>query len=94
MTVYKYDLAELQETSGALGTLADSFEHASQVRQDASGALGYSSLKDAVSDFTENWKHNRDKQLKALTGASDMLSQICTNYRAFDSGAADELLKD
>lgn len=93
MTVYRYDLAELGETSGALSTLAGSFEQASAVRQEASDALGYSSLRDAVGEFTENWKHNRGKQLEEIKGAANMLTDICHNYRAFDSGAATELLK-
>ncbi|HEU0102134.1 MAG TPA: hypothetical protein VFR07_07400 [Mycobacteriales bacterium] len=94
MTIYRYDLAELEETAGALSALAGSFRDASSVQRAASDALGYPSLRDAVAEFTDNWENNRDKQVEAITGAGDMLGQICQNYRAFDSGAATELLKD
>lgn len=94
MTVYRYDLDELENTQGGLSQLSSDFGAASTAREGAEGAMGYDSLRDAISEFTENWKNNREKQLEAITGAKDMLGEICTNYRAFDQGAVDTLLSE
>lgn len=94
MTVYRYDLDELLETQGALATLARDFDTASATREGAEGAMGYDSLRDAIQEFTDNWKNNREKQLEAIVGAASLLGDICTNYRDFDRGAVETLLQD
>ncbi len=70
MTVYRYDLYERENTQGGLSQLSSEFEAASTVREGAEGAMGYDSLRDAISEFTENWKNNREKQLPAATSTS------------------------
>lgn len=93
MTVYRYDLDELEQTRSGLSQLAADFESASSVRDSAEGAMGYDSLREAIQEFTDNWKHNREKQLEAINGSASMLGDICTNYRDFDSGAVNTLLE-
>lgn len=85
MTVYRYDLAELEETQAGLSQLSGDFGEASRAREASSGAMGYGSLRDAVESFTENWKHNRDKQIEAIDGASTLLGDIVTNYTELDN---------
>ena len=94
MTVYTYDLAELEETAGSLNALAEDFAEASAVRREAQQAAGYPSLREALQEFTDNWSHNRDKQLEAIRGAASALGDICDNYQAFDCDAAAQLQAD
>lgn len=91
MTIYRYDLGELESTAGNLITLAREFESAASIRESAEGAMGYDSLRNAIGDFTGNWENNRDKQVEAINGAASVLVSICTNYTAFDQDAVDIL---
>lgn len=91
MTVYRYDLVELEGTRDGLGQLASDFDNASRAREGAEDSMGYPSLRDAITEFSDNWKNNREKQLEGINGAKDVLTDICANYRAFDQGAVDTL---
>lgn len=84
MGVYTYDLEELEQTRDGLRRLCSSFEAASRRRGNAEGALGYSSLRSAMRAFTDNWDHEREKQVEALDGAATSLTEICANYRELD----------
>lgn len=89
--IYKYDVDDLGETASGLRTLQSDFEHASSMRSQAAGAMGYSDLRGAIEEFVDNWKHNRDRQLEAIGAAAEALGTIVDNYVEGDTSAAAEL---
>ena len=94
MGVFRYDLYELTSVSDGLAALKGDYENASRSRGEVDGALGYGDLRGAVQDFVGNWKHERDKQLEAIEGASQALRTIIDGYVAYDDGAAEQLRSD
>ena len=89
--IYKYDLDDLGEATDGLGTLKSNFENASQVREGYDGAMGYDDLRDAVEEFVDNWKHNRERQLETLGSAQEALAGITQNYVDFDQAGVTTL---
>jgi len=92
--VYQYDLEELTSVSSGLATLKADYENTSRSRDDAHHALGYGDLQDAMRDFADNWKHERNKQLEAIEGSRTALDGIIQSYVEYDEGSAEQLRED
>lgn len=91
MGEYRYDVEELQDTAAGLAVLESDFASASEVRESAAGAFGWSWLEGAVDSFVDNWRHNREKQIETLQGTHEALAEISETYVAFDREAVAQL---
>ncbi len=88
---YTYDLDELGRVARGLRLLATDYETSQDDYAGVAGALGSAQVRDALDDFTDNWKKKRAKQTSMLTSASEALDRIVGNYREGDDGAASAL---
>lgn len=91
---YKYDVDDLGDCASGLRTLKSDYEGATSSRRGASGALGYASLRGAMQDFVDDWKHNRDRQLDEIEATAEALDKIIDNYVTGDQKAASSLRED
>lgn len=91
---YTYDLAELDRVASGLSRLATDYDTSGEDFSGVSGALGSGDVRDALDDFTDNWKRKRAKQTSMLRSANEALERIVAGYRDIDAGAAQTLRSD
>lgn len=89
--VYKYDVDDLSRLARGLDNLRSDFEGASEAQGDASGAMGYDSLRGAIEEFVDNWEHNRKRQVEAIGKTATALQEIRDTYVEQDETSAAEL---
>lgn len=92
--VKRYSLEQLNETVAGLGQLKQDYENAEQNADGVHEALGYADLRDAVSEFSENWRKNRERQLELIEKGHTALSEIVVGLEDYDGQGVDELNKE
>lgn len=90
MTIH-YDLDSLSNLVSNLQTIRSDYSAIDGNMDTAATAAGYASLAGALSEFSDNWSKNRDKQLEDLEGAHTSLADIVSQLEEYDDNGVTKL---
>ena len=78
--------------ASSLGTLHSDFVGVPETATDLSSTLGAREVRDALDEFSNNWKTRRGRLLESIDAVKTMSSEAGTSFAKVDLELANEIL--